>query len=120
MPKTSFPYNTFFRNKIIRPQFPSYLKIFQNTPLPQTLIPPFQLRFKDHFQQDKERYGASQDDGAEIQSALTKLTAQPTLPNVFIGGKHIGGSGGSANQGKLLPLLTQAGATVNSSASTAQ
>nr|KAJ0213181.1 hypothetical protein LSAT_V11C400227190 [Lactuca sativa] len=31
------------------------------------------------------------DDGGEIQSALHEWTGQRTVPNVFIGGKHIGG-----------------------------
>ena len=30
-------------------------------------------------------------DGDEIQSELAKWTGQRTVPNVFIGGKHIGG-----------------------------
>lgn len=32
------------------------------------------------------------DDGAEIQEALLELTGQRTVPNVFIGGQHIGGN----------------------------
>ncbi|EDK43301.1 conserved hypothetical protein [Lodderomyces elongisporus NRRL YB-4239] len=32
------------------------------------------------------------DDGQEIQDALTELTGQTTVPNVFIGGEHIGGN----------------------------
>lgn len=30
-------------------------------------------------------------DGSEIQSALAEWTGQRTVPNVFIGGDHIGG-----------------------------
>lgn len=30
-------------------------------------------------------------DGSEIQSALAEWTGQKTVPNVFIGGTHIGG-----------------------------
>jgi len=30
-------------------------------------------------------------DGSEVQSALAEWTGQRTVPNVFIGGKHIGG-----------------------------
>ena len=30
-------------------------------------------------------------DGNDIQDALEKLTNQRTVPNIFIGGKHIGG-----------------------------
>lgn len=31
-------------------------------------------------------------DGSEIQEALYELTGQKTVPNVFIGGEHIGGN----------------------------
>ena len=31
-------------------------------------------------------------DGGEIQEALAELTGQKTVPNVFIGGQHIGGN----------------------------
>jgi glutaredoxin 3 len=30
-------------------------------------------------------------DGADIMSALTELTGQKTVPNIYIKGKHIGG-----------------------------
>ena len=33
-------------------------------------------------------------DGGEIQSTLKEWTGQSIVPNVFIGGKHIGGSDG--------------------------
>lgn len=33
----------------------------------------------------------SKGDGSEVQSALYEWTKQRTVPNVFIGGKHIGG-----------------------------
>ncbi|CAN3375362.1 glutaredoxin-1 [Diutina rugosa] len=32
------------------------------------------------------------DDGSELQDALYELTGQRTVPNVFIGGEHIGGN----------------------------
>lgn len=32
------------------------------------------------------------DDGLELQDALYELTGQRTVPNVFIGGEHIGGN----------------------------
>jgi len=32
------------------------------------------------------------DDGADIQDALLEITGQRTVPNTFIGGKHIGGN----------------------------
>ncbi|KAK4760308.1 hypothetical protein SAY87_005201 [Trapa incisa] len=56
---------------------------------------------------DKEK------DGGEVQAALAQWTGQRTVPNVFIGGNHIGGCDDTTalhNQGKLVPLLTQAGA----------
>lgn len=52
-------------------------------------------------------------DGAEIQSALQEWTGQRSVPNVFIGGKHIGGCDTTVEKhkvGDLVPLLTQAGA----------
>ncbi|KAK3217690.1 hypothetical protein Dsin_011660 [Dipteronia sinensis] len=55
-------------------------------------------------------------DGDEIQSALTQWTGQRTVPNVFIGGKHIGGCDAlleTHQEGKLVPLLTDAGAIAN-------
>ncbi|KDP45312.1 hypothetical protein JCGZ_09561 [Jatropha curcas] len=55
----------------------------------------------------------TESDGKEIQSALAEWTGQRTVPNVFIGGKHIGGcdaTTGLHGEGKLVPLLTEAGA----------
>ncbi|CAH2043749.1 unnamed protein product [Thlaspi arvense] len=52
-------------------------------------------------------------DGGEIQSALSDWTGQRTVPSVFIKGKHIGGCDRvmeSNQKGKLVPLLTEAGA----------
>ncbi|GAB4854820.1 Glutaredoxin-C2 [Ancistrocladus abbreviatus] len=51
--------------------------------------------------------------GSEIQSALLEWTGQKTVPNVFIGGNCIGGCDTTTkmhNDGKLVPLLTRAGA----------
>ncbi|CAH1423320.1 unnamed protein product [Lactuca virosa] len=58
-------------------------------------------------------------DGSEIQSALAEWTKQTTVPNVFIGGQHIGGSDAVMEKhraGKLVPMLTEAGAIANNSA----
>ncbi|CAA7034991.1 unnamed protein product [Microthlaspi erraticum] len=58
-------------------------------------------------------------DGSEIQSALAEWTGQRTVPSVFIKEKHIGGCDGVMEfnkQGKLVPLLTEAGAIANNSA----
>jgi len=77
--------------------------------------------------------------GAEMQAALQELTKQRTVPNVFIGGKHVGGNDGASRchvtlaprttarspeslvcgstacqalhqEGKLVPMLKAAGA----------
>ncbi|RDX72523.1 Glutaredoxin-C2, partial [Mucuna pruriens] len=58
-------------------------------------------------------------DGNEIQAALHEWTGQRTVPNVFIGGNHIGGCDTTTNlhaQGKLVPLLTSAGVGSKSTA----
>eukprot|EP00252_Welwitschia_mirabilis_P012576 TRINITY_DN2771_c0_g1_i1.p1 TRINITY_DN2771_c0_g1~~TRINITY_DN2771_c0_g1_i1.p1 ORF type:complete len:119 (-),score=31.16 TRINITY_DN2771_c0_g1_i1:141-497(-) len=55
----------------------------------------------------------TESDGAEIQSALLEWSGQRTVPNVFIGGKHIGGCDATLakhNSGQLEPLLKEAGA----------
>ncbi|XP_057983889.1 glutaredoxin-like isoform X3 [Malania oleifera] len=53
----------------------------------------------------------TESDGGEIQSALLEWTGQRTVPNVFIGGVHIGGCDTTTakhREGKLVPLLTEA------------
>ncbi|CAL9223713.1 unnamed protein product [Arabidopsis halleri] len=42
-------------------------------------------------------------EGPQLQNVLEKITGQYTVPNVFIGGKHIGGCSGTLS----LPLLPQ-------------
>lgn len=57
--------------------------------------------------------------GNEVQQALLEWTGQRTVPNVFIGGKHVGGCDSIVEkhqQGKLLPLLKDAAAVPNTSA----
>ncbi|XP_062169565.1 glutaredoxin isoform X1 [Alnus glutinosa] len=52
-------------------------------------------------------------DGSDIQSALAEWTGLSTVPNVFIGGKHIGGCDTVIEKyqgGQLVPLLTEPGA----------
>eukprot|EP00533_Pseudo-nitzschia_delicatissima_P012159 CAMPEP_0197277290 /NCGR_PEP_ID=MMETSP1432-20130617/16883_1 /TAXON_ID=44447 /ORGANISM="Pseudo-nitzschia delicatissima, Strain UNC1205" /LENGTH=184 /DNA_ID=CAMNT_0042743469 /DNA_START=23 /DNA_END=577 /DNA_ORIENTATION=+ len=47
-------------------------------------------------------------EGAEIQSALFDLTNQRSVPNVFVGGKHLGGNDdtqAAARNGKLQEML---------------
>ncbi|XP_059450616.1 glutaredoxin-like [Corylus avellana] len=61
----------------------------------------------------------TESDGSEIQAALAEWTKQKTVPNVFIGGNHIGGCDATTalhKEGKLVPLLTQAGAIAKLSA----
>lgn len=51
-------------------------------------------------------------DGDDIQIALAEWTGQRTVPNVFIGGKHIGGCDdvtARRQKGELVLLLTEAG-----------
>ena len=78
---------------------------------------PYCIRVKELLSQLGATYKAveldAESDGSEIQSALKEWTGQQTVPNVFIGGNHIGGCDATMNlnnQGKLVPLLTQAGA----------
>ncbi|KAF3918492.1 Glutaredoxin-C1 [Orbilia brochopaga] len=50
-------------------------------------------------------------DGSDIQAALAEITGQSTVPNIFIGGKHIGGNSDLQSKKKQLPeLLRNAGA----------
>ncbi|CAI5742223.1 unnamed protein product [Hyaloperonospora brassicae] len=51
--------------------------------------------------------------GSEQQNALEEITGQSTVPNVFVGGKSIGGNSDVQKMhkdGKLEPLLKQHGA----------
>jgi glutaredoxin 3 len=51
------------------------------------------------------------DDGSAIQSTLKDITGQTTVPNIFIGQKHIGGNSElQAKKGDLATLLKDAGA----------
>jgi len=50
-------------------------------------------------------------DGGAIQSALANMTSQSTVPNIFIGQKHIGGNSDlQAKKAELPELLKAAGA----------
>ncbi|KAL7161688.1 hypothetical protein ACSBR2_042209 [Camellia fascicularis] len=54
-----------------------------------------------------------ENDGSVTQSALAEWTGQTTVPNVFIGGKHVGGCDmvlQKHQKGELVPVLTDAGA----------
>jgi glutaredoxin 3 len=51
------------------------------------------------------------EDGAALQDALEDITGQRSVPNVFIGRKHIGGNSDlQAKRGELDGLLQGAGA----------
>ncbi|XP_004501914.1 glutaredoxin [Cicer arietinum] len=80
-------------------------------------------RVKDLFKQLGASYKVieldTESDGGEIQAALAEWTGQRTVPNVFIGGKHIGGCDSVLEKhraGQLVPLLNDAGAIANNSA----
>ena len=52
------------------------------------------------------------DDGAVLQDALQEISGQRTVPNIFIGGKHIGGNSDlQAIKDKLPAMLKELGAT---------
>ncbi|KAM7267575.1 hypothetical protein ACFE04_009741 [Oxalis oulophora] len=83
---------------------------------------PYCVTVKKLFQQLGASFKAveldNEKDGGEIQAALAQWTGQRTVPNVFIGGKHIGGcddTTGLHSGGKLVALLTEAGALPKSS-----
>ncbi|GMH05549.1 hypothetical protein Nepgr_007389 [Nepenthes gracilis] len=78
---------------------------------------PFCVKVKKLLSELRVSYKAveldTETDGSEIQSTLLEWTGQRTVPNVFIGGNHIGGCDTTTamhQEGKLVPLLTQAGA----------
>ncbi|TGJ84266.1 hypothetical protein E0Z10_g4483 [Xylaria hypoxylon] len=51
------------------------------------------------------------DDGAAIQSVLADISGQRTVPNIYIGQKHIGGNSDlQAKKGELKALLKEVGA----------
>ncbi|KAI5604760.1 hypothetical protein POPTR_001G347700v4 [Populus trichocarpa] len=85
---------------------------------------PFCVKVKQLLNQLGAKYTTveldTEKDGGEIQSALHEWTGQRTVPNVFIGGNHIGGcdkTTGMHQEGKLVPLLADAGAVASASAS---
>lgn len=55
-------------------------------------------------------------DGSQKQAALYAMTNQRTVPNIFIGGKHVGGDDAIqqlARSSRLKPLLVQAGVSTS-------
>ncbi|XP_066327939.1 glutaredoxin-C4, chloroplastic-like [Miscanthus floridulus] len=84
---------------------------------------PFCTRVKQLLAQLGANYKAIEldveSDGAELQSALAEWTGQKTVPNVFVKGERIGGCDATMamhDGGKLVPLLTEAGAMVTAKA----
>jgi len=53
-----------------------------------------------------------EEDGSAIQDALQDMTQQRTVPNVFIGKKHIGGNSDLQAKKSELPGLLQAAGAV--------
>jgi len=63
------------------------------------------------------------EDGEQLQATLLELTQQRTVPNVFVGGQHLGGNDDTqqaARSGKLAELLKTAPSEASSSATAAQ
>ncbi|CAH8300484.1 unnamed protein product [Eruca vesicaria subsp. sativa] len=86
---------------------------------------PFCVKVKELLQQLGAKFIAieldKESDGSQVQSALAEWTGQRTVPNVFIGEKHIGGCDAVTklhSDGKLVPLLTEAGAIAAKTGST--
>ena len=55
------------------------------------------------------------DDGEAIQAALLEISGQRTVPNVFIGGAHVGGNDdvhNANNSGDLKAKLVGAGVSL--------
>ncbi|KAH7280855.1 hypothetical protein KP509_36G017100 [Ceratopteris richardii] len=78
---------------------------------------PYCLRVKDLFKQVRVKPLIIEldalEDGQEVQDALQRITGQSTVPNVFIGGKHVGGCEDTLrlhHYDHLIPLLKDAGA----------
>ncbi|KAI8971799.1 glutaredoxin [Mycotypha africana] len=77
---------------------------------------PYCMRAKDLFDDLDVDYKAIElnevNDGEAIQKALAQLTKQNTVPNIFIGQKHVGGADALNSlfaSGKLKTLLNEAG-----------
>jgi glutaredoxin 3 len=73
---------------------------------------PFCAQTKALFDSNGIEYTAieldERDDGALLQETLLGITGQRTVPNVFIGGEHLGGNDDTqkaAKSGKLAEML---------------
>lgn len=70
------------------------------------------VSFAEHEISEMDNYG-------DLVAALERLTGQTTAPNLFIGGKHIGGNEETQNlnaEDKLVPLLENVGVQMTVSA----
>jgi hypothetical protein len=74
-----------------------------------SLLAPFS--FANFFPRFPVAYGVGVDDGSAIQAALAEMNGQKSVPNIYIGKKHIGGNSDlQAIKGDLPTLLKDAGA----------
>ena len=55
-------------------------------------------------------YSDSVEDGAALQDALEEITGQRSVPNIFIGQKHIGGNSELQSKKDLDSMLQSVGA----------
>jgi glutaredoxin 3 len=85
---------------------------------------PYCKRAKEILQQEKESALTIElnenEKGADIQAYLAHITGQSTVPNIFIGGKHVGGCSdleGLQSNGQLQKLLTSASTKSNEDSS---
>jgi glutaredoxin 3 len=74
----------------------------------RTLLDSLSVKYDEHVVSEMENAG-------DVVAALERATAQSTAPNLFIGGKHIGGNDAAQalhKKGALAPLLLAAGVEV--------
>jgi glutaredoxin 3 len=79
---------------------------------------PYCAQCKALFDERSQPYTAieldERDDGEALQAALLELTQQRTVPNVFVGGRHVGGNDDTqraARSGELEAMLRTEGAS---------
>lgn len=77
---------------------------------------PFSVMAKELFESAGVDFKAveldQEPDGKSMQASLKELTQQGTVPNIFIGGKHLGGfdtTQAAKNSGNLKTMLDEAG-----------
>jgi glutaredoxin len=72
------------------------------------LLAGLKVKYEEHVVSEMDNYG-------NIVAALERETGLSTAPNLFIGGKHIGGNDTAQalhKKGDLVKILTQAGVDV--------